>query len=257
VIGGGVIGLSCAWRLAQAGARVGFIERGKVGREASWAAGGMLAAQCEMAHYPPAATHDPARAAMFDLCLRSRALYADFAEELFDLTGIDIELSLSTHTRGDWRTPGIMYVQSGRSEAELSTLDAQRAVGLAVEESAFHGRTARWLPGEGQVENRRLVQALHAACELSGVTVREDCRVDNVAQDADALVRTTHGDFPCRNVLLCAGAWSGTMGKASAVSTRSGPVPNSLPPTFPVAGHMLSLRRKSHYRTRFIAAVFI
>ncbi|MDQ3813800.1 MAG: FAD-binding oxidoreductase, partial [Armatimonadota bacterium] len=47
VIGGGVIGLACAWRMAQAGAAVALFERGVIGREASWAAAGMLAPQCE------------------------------------------------------------------------------------------------------------------------------------------------------------------------------------------------------------------
>lgn len=42
VVGGGVIGLICAWRLAQAGHKVTLFERGEPGQEASRAALGVL-----------------------------------------------------------------------------------------------------------------------------------------------------------------------------------------------------------------------
>ena len=42
IIGGGVIGLSLAWELAQAGMRVRVIDRGQPGQEASWAGAGMI-----------------------------------------------------------------------------------------------------------------------------------------------------------------------------------------------------------------------
>ena len=49
VVGGGVIGCSIAWRLAQSGQRVAIFERGDAGKEASWAAGGMLAPHAYLA----------------------------------------------------------------------------------------------------------------------------------------------------------------------------------------------------------------
>ena len=42
VIGGGIIGLSLSIELRKKGARVLVVERGEPGREASYAAGGML-----------------------------------------------------------------------------------------------------------------------------------------------------------------------------------------------------------------------
>ena len=72
IIGGGVIGCSIAWRLAQAGMQVAVVERGDVGREASYAAGGMLAPLAEAD-----AVDD-----FFQLAVASRAMYADFASEL-------------------------------------------------------------------------------------------------------------------------------------------------------------------------------
>ena len=86
VVGGGVIGLSCAWKMAREGARVLVLERGEVpGVEASWAAAGLLAAQCAIGHHSAKAGDgaEPALSgsdiALRDLCLHSRALYAGFA----------------------------------------------------------------------------------------------------------------------------------------------------------------------------------
>ena len=43
VVGGGVIGLTCAWRVARRGVRVRVLERDQPGRAASHVAAGMLA----------------------------------------------------------------------------------------------------------------------------------------------------------------------------------------------------------------------
>ena len=51
IVGGGVIGLTIARALTQRGVReVMLIERGRLGAEASWAAGGILAPQVEVDH---------------------------------------------------------------------------------------------------------------------------------------------------------------------------------------------------------------
>ncbi len=47
IVGGGVIGLTIAWRLACAGVGVTLIDRRAVGREASWAGAGLIAANGE------------------------------------------------------------------------------------------------------------------------------------------------------------------------------------------------------------------
>ena len=43
IVGGGVIGLSIAWKLIEIGKKVLILDKNKLGKEASWAAAGMLA----------------------------------------------------------------------------------------------------------------------------------------------------------------------------------------------------------------------
>lgn len=248
VIGGGVIGLACAWRMAQAGARVAVFERGQVGREASWAAAGMLAAQCEMAHHPPDEGNTTARAAMFDLCLQSRALYLSFADELFDATGIDVELSLRGHSRGDWRTPGILYISTRGDDLTGESLQQQDRQGLNVqrklagtlgttrfgEQGRLRDNYAFWLPDEGQVENRKLTEALRAGAVRAGVVIRQSLPVRRVVVERNRVTQllTTHGAATCDKVLLCAGAWS----------NRIQNLPQEcVPPVRPVAGQLVCL----------------
>jgi glycine oxidase len=213
VIGGGVIGLACAWRMAQAGAHVQLFEKGEVGREASHAAAGMLAAQCEAAVHPPASQDEySARDAFFKLCLQSRALYAAFAAELLEATGVDVELSLRDAPTRDGREPGILFV-GGENDGAFPEFEKQRAGGMRAEATQFHGHRALWLPDEGQVANRRLVAALKVACERSGVQLHEYSEL-----------RLEAAQRQCNSVLICGGAWSTSILPAARVHPLAGEV---------------------------------
>ncbi|MGH8576710.1 MAG: NAD(P)/FAD-dependent oxidoreductase, partial [Gammaproteobacteria bacterium] len=85
VVGGGLIGLFCARELARGGLRVLLLERGQLGREASWAGAGVLAA-LEPRTTPPA---------LRALLSYSQARYADLARDLEAETGIDSEWTRS------------------------------------------------------------------------------------------------------------------------------------------------------------------
>src|SRR5580765_316336 len=164
IVGGGVIGLSIARSLNLRGAReVTVIERGEFGREASWAAGGILAPQVEAD-----AADDFLR-----LVCASRDLYPSFAAALLNETGIDIELD----------TTGTLYVAFSEVEERefRARFDWQRGEGLAIEwlsgdearalepSLSQEVRCALRFPNDFQVENRRLIEALLASNRNSGV----------------------------------------------------------------------------------------
>ena len=82
VIGGGVIGLTSAYFLAKAGLSVGLIERGELGREASWAGAGIV---------PPGMFPDRTTTPLDRLRAYSVSRFPALSEELRDFTGIDNE----------------------------------------------------------------------------------------------------------------------------------------------------------------------
>jgi glycine oxidase len=208
IIGGGVIGCAIAWRLGQAGLRVVVIERGQVGREASRAAGGILA---------PLAEADSVDA-FFDLAVASRALYADFARELREAAGLDIE----------YRTEGTLYL--ALTEADEKELDRrwqwQRAAGLNVKRlnagcarklEPLANERLRWalkFPDDHQVDNRRLMTALAAAAQAAGVEFWTETEARRLLVDAHGGQRriigvmTTRGELRARAVVIAAGSWS-------------------------------------------------
>ena len=81
VIGGGLIGLFTARELARNGMKVTIIERGEVGRECSWAGGGILSPL-----YP---WREPA--ALAELIRFCQKEYPMLAQALKEDTGIDPE----------------------------------------------------------------------------------------------------------------------------------------------------------------------
>jgi glycine oxidase len=151
VVGGGAIGLACAWRAQQRGARVVVIDSGEPG---AWhVAAGMLA---------PVSEAEFGERALLELGLESARRYSDFCAELDD---------------PGYRTAGTLVVARDRDEAEaLDRLAAfRRDLGLPVErlrpsqaralEPALAPtiRLALDIEGDHAIDPRKLVAALGRA----------------------------------------------------------------------------------------------
>ena len=205
VIGGGIIGLSVARALAlrQTG-RILIVERGQLGREASYAAAGMLAPQAEANQADE----------FFKLCCRSRDLYPNFAAELLDETAINIELDQT----------GTLYCAFNQhDQKEINQrYQWQREAGLPVEQ--LNSREARELepgiaeqvtgalrfPLDIQVENRQLLLALIAANQRLGVKFSTGTNVESLRFERDRVlgVATSQGFLGADNVVVASGAWT-------------------------------------------------
>ena len=79
IVGGGVIGLSCAWRAARRGARVAVVERSAPPAGATRVAAGMLAPVGELAFGEPE---------LLKMTLAAAELYPDFVAELEAASGV-------------------------------------------------------------------------------------------------------------------------------------------------------------------------
>jgi glycine oxidase len=209
VIGGGLIGSSIAWRLAESGAGVCLLERGDLGAEASSAAAGMLAPQGELVEPP----------AFADLCFQSLALYPKFLAEIEALTG---------ESTG-YRQEGTLLV--GIEEAECRELEeiyeTQTKRGLRLERLSGDEVRRRapglspaipmglFVPGDHWLNNERLVHGVAKACCRRGVDLRARCEVTglmarngrvealHLRSDGGAVSTLSAGQY-----VLAAGAWS-------------------------------------------------
>ncbi|MEN3332030.1 MAG: glycine oxidase [Blastocatellia bacterium] len=220
IVGGGVIGCSIALRLARAGLKVAIIERGRTGCEASRAAAGMLSPQAEAS--------EPG--AFLDLCLRSRALYREFAELLKDLSGIDIEYrdegTLCLALEGE-DSNQIARWASWQKTAALP-LEELTASDIAALEPAVTKAAARgvFVPGDHQVENRRLLDALDAAIRQAGVEVIEGAEVAALLIERQRAVGIICNDARMRAgaVVVAAGSWSSRLLQPVGLGVRVTPV---------------------------------
>ena len=240
IIGGGVIGFVIARQLAKHGASAVLLERSQPGREASWAAAGMLAPQCENIKHE----------AFSDLLLKSRELYPDFCEQLKDETGVDVE----------YRTQGAIMPAFNETEYERlkedygwqfhGVLPGQELTSdevLKLEPNLSPDiRGALYFPWDRQVENRKLSYALSLAAINAGVEIVQGVQALSIISRGSNMshgssmsqgskvtgVRTTGGDFSCETVVNAAGSWANSIGGV-AESLR--------PPVRPVKGQILAL----------------
>lgn len=224
VVGGGVIGLSIAWRAAQRGLSVVVVDPSP-GSGASHYAAGMLAPVTEV-HY--------GEEALLALNLASARRYPSFVAELEEASG----------TRVGYRECGTLAVAfDADDKAALNDLhEYQSSLGLSSK--PLTSRECRTLEpllapsvrggllveGDHQVDNRRLVDALLAAGERAGV-VFERAAGTEVVVDGGAVVGVDRLRAP--TTVLAAGCWSGDLKGLPA---------DVLPPVRPVKGQILRLR---------------
>ncbi|SES07299.1 glycine oxidase ThiO [Actinokineospora terrae] len=222
VVGGGVIGLSVAWAVAEAGYPVRLVDPAPA-RGASWLAGGMLA---------PVTESWPGEEHVLELGSSSLARWPDFAARL-------------TAAGGDpgLRLEGTLAV--ALDSADVGTLDvlAEFLRGLGREAVRCSGRELRALepgigpgvrsglhvPGDLAVDNRALLTALHTACRRSGV---EFITATARAVHPNAVVLADESTVDCAAVVVTAGAWSGHLHPALAPLVR------------PVKGEILRLHTR-------------
>ena len=82
VVGGGIIGMLTDRNLQIQGMNVALVDKGKLGREATWAAGGILSSLHPWKNSP----------ANNELISEGQKSFPVLANELLESTGIDIEL---------------------------------------------------------------------------------------------------------------------------------------------------------------------
>lgn len=232
-VGGGVIGLACAWRAAQRGARVAVLERSRPPAGATNVAAGMLAPVGELTFGEPE---------LLDLTLEAAGLYPAFVAELEGESGRSV---------GHLREGALHVALDGDEAAQLRRVhDLQAELGLEAEwltprrcralepglTPSFQGGV--FAPGEASVDPRALAEALVAALAAAGGELRTGTEVVDGVFGGDRLVgvRTAAGEeLRAEAVVLANGAWSGSVGWLPE---------HARPPVRPVKGETVELRSR-------------
>jgi len=234
IVGGGIVGLACAWRAVRSGARIAVVERSRPPAGATRVAAGMLAPVGELAFGEPE---------LLKVTLAAAELYPEFVAELEAASGREV----------GYRRDGALHVALDRDEAaELRRVhELQRSLGLGAEwlpprrcrelepglTPSFNGGVHA--PGEGSVDPRALSAALLTAlADEDGAELLTESGVEAALLDGERVagVRTEAGEeLRAGATVLATGAWSGA---AEWLPERARPAVR------PVKGQILELRSR-------------
>ncbi len=197
IIGAGIIGISTAWFLNKAGLSVLVCEKGRVAGEQSSRNWGWVRQQ----------GRDEAE---LPIMMESIAIWRQLASEI----GTDIGF----HQGGSLYLCENQQQLDGHQEflqiAENHNLDT-RALGRdelyrLLKNTPQIWQSAIYTPSDGRAEPSSAVPAMARACQAAGVTIIENCGVNNIDLSNGQVdgVATELGFVHCSNVLCCAGHWS-------------------------------------------------
>jgi glycine oxidase len=235
VVGGGIIGASIAWRLAQRGYAVSILEKSTLGSEASGASAGMLAPGGEADQDAQLAT----------LAVESRRLWPEFVRELSVVSGLTI----------DYQENGA--VDLAYSDDEWNRLQAkakiQQDYGIATRILSADKVARFWpfvrtdslaggvfYPQDGVLDPNQIMAALKVSCERSGVRIYEHTSVEAISIGGNGKVKleTLAHPFEAEAAVIAAGAWSGML----AVNGTQ-----ALPASEPVKGHLVGYQMQDKW----------
>lgn len=246
IVGGGINGLLTARELFRGGCQVTVLDQGLLGREASWAGGGIVSPLYPW-RYPPAVSA---------LARWAQQAYPDLAAELLEETGIDAEFERSGLLFLDTPDQRDAQVWAAQHDVPLNLLGAadmrQRWPGLPDDvETGVH------MPTLAHIRNPRLLKALVASLRQSPqVSLREQTEVVAVhaAVGGLASVDLASGErLQADAIVVCAGAWSARLLARLGLSLPVRPIrgqmllyqlaPGAVPMMIMRDGHYLIPRR--------------
>ena len=174
-------------------------EKGRLGGESSWAGGGIIS---------------PLYPWRYDdvvnvLAERSKKIYPELTDKLFDETGKDCELINSgLFTVTEYQQEIIDWAKTWSVDASfINDIDSVRAIESRVGDAVNQGI---WMPDVMQIRNPKFVDALRASCEFLSIPYREQTAVEEIVIKNNKVcgVRTHQETILADKVIIASGAWS-------------------------------------------------
>lgn len=217
IVGGGIIGLSCAYEAAKLGLKILILERAERALEASWAGAGIL----------PPGNSSQAATPIDKLRAVGSELFPIISRQLFEETGID---------NGYLRSGGIEYL----TPKDAYAVDIWQREGIRVEKLTTEnlgvleptlrqpaGTTAYYLPDTAQVRNPWHLRALTAGCRAHGVSIQPETTVSEVLTSAGKVVgvKSSNGEqIHAGQTVISSGAWTGRLLQPLGIDLPISPV---------------------------------
>ncbi len=226
IVGGGIVGASLAYHLAQLGRDVLLLEQNSLGGGTTWHAAGLVG-QLRTSN------------SMTKINRYSVELYPRLHTETGVDTGWTTTGSLILATSAD------RMVQLRRTVAMAGLFGVQAHI-LSPREAAEKWPLIRsadvlgaaWLPDDGKCRPKETTLALACGARLHGAKILEGIRVEEILVHRGRAtgVRTSRGPVQAAQVVLCGGMWTRSLGLKAGVDLPLFPVEHHYIVSAPVEG---------------------
>ena len=231
IIGGGIIGLSIAWRLIGIGKKVIIIDKKSLGKEASWAAAGMLSGRLDL---------KPCEKKLLPIFEKSHLAWPKFAEELENKSG----KSIGYKKEGTLRVACDLdeekklknnydFLKNNKVNIYWLSGDKIRDKEPYVSNNVLSGFFS---PDDHHVNNRYILDALITILKKNknNCIFKENTEVEKIITDKNQVigVKTRNETIKTKEIIVCSGAWTS---KIKNIEIKEVPIR-------PVKGQMVCLK---------------
>jgi glycine oxidase len=215
IVGGGIMGLLCAYELDKAGHDVTLIDRQQLGQESSWAGGGIISPLYPW-RYPEPVTR---------LANLSQKLYPELIDHLQQVSGKDAEfLASGMLILGDYSNENPQQ-WSARYNVKMQSVNADQLQNLAPEVSDQY-KEGFWFPEVHQVRNPRLVSVLKNYLQKTRVNIIENSPVTGLISDHKRVtgVYMESSTLSADMIVITGGAWTSELLRPTGLETGIKPI---------------------------------
>ena len=231
IIGGGIIGLSIAWRLIGIGKKVIIIDKKNLGKEASWAAAGMLSGRLDL---------KPCEKKLLPIFEKSHLAWPKFAEELENKSGKSIgykkegtlRVACDLHEEKKLKN-NYDFLKNNKVNITWLSGDKIRDKEPYVSNNVLSGFFS---PDDHHVNNRYILDALITILKKNknNCIFKENTEVEKIITNKNQVigVKTNNEIIQTKEIIVCSGAWTS---KIKNIEIKEVPIR-------PVKGQMVCLK---------------